>query len=320
MFARNGIYCNHCKPYTAYYDTDGQTQGLLLRIAIAEDPMNIRLIAQTELAAAQAITEAAGLPIPSGTLTLYLTLQPDGCFVAVEHDQIIAMVVGICYDAFAFIGAMTVHPDYQRRGIGATLMQHVLKWIDNRGIPSVVLEATAQGEPLYRKLGFVEDYRTVVYAREAGAGSDLDCQLARELVEPMTESDLDKILAFDTPCFGADRHRVLTEGFSRWPNRAFLARDRAGHLAGYVLASDTRIGPWVATDAAAAEALLDAALTLPFTSGPTAALPGLNRVGGSLLLRAGFEPQRSTSHMRRGGTGIVGKPEAIFGRMTLGIG
>lgn len=282
--------------------------------------MDIRCITPTELPAAEAMTHAAGLPIGLENLALYQALQPDGFFVAVDEGNIVGTAAVVCYDTCAFVGAVAVHPSSQGRGMGTALMHHLLAWTDARDVFPVLLEATPQGEPLYRKLGFVEDYRTVVYARERDAASDLDCQLARELVAPMTPSALDAVAAFDAPGFGAMRRHVLAEAFARWPERAFVAHDHAGRLAGYALASKSRIGPWVATDAAAAEALLDAALTLPFASGPVVALPGLNKVGGTLLLRAGFEPQRNTWHMRRGGTDIIGRPEAIFGRMTLGLG
>ncbi len=45
--------------------------------------------------------------------------------------------------------------DWRRRGLAALLMQHVLDWSRSRGIRSLVLHASADGRPLYEKLGFV---------------------------------------------------------------------------------------------------------------------------------------------------------------------
>ena len=46
-------------------------------------------------------------------------------------------------------------PDHRRRGHGHACLVAVLSWFDGRYVPVVDLTATAEGEPLYRDLGFV---------------------------------------------------------------------------------------------------------------------------------------------------------------------
>lgn len=45
-------------------------------------------------------------------------------------------------------------PRWRRRGIAELLMREVLRFVKQRGIDNVVLHASAQGRPLYEKLGF----------------------------------------------------------------------------------------------------------------------------------------------------------------------
>ena len=47
-----------------------------------------------------------------------------------------------------------VRPAYRRRGLARKLMQTLVDWCQAQGIPTVTLEASDQGRPLYDSLGF----------------------------------------------------------------------------------------------------------------------------------------------------------------------
>lgn len=47
-------------------------------------------------------------------------------------------------------------PAHRRRGYSRACMEALLDWYRERGIPVVTLHASTDGEPLYRKLGFVD--------------------------------------------------------------------------------------------------------------------------------------------------------------------
>jgi GNAT superfamily N-acetyltransferase len=95
-------------------------------------------------------------------LQRYLTLQPDGAFVAKEHGNIVGFAAALDYGAFAYIGLMSVHPARQKQGIGHRLMEQLLSWLEMRNCPTVLLDATPVGFPLYQQFGFSEDDTTVV--------------------------------------------------------------------------------------------------------------------------------------------------------------
>lgn len=54
----------------------------------------------------------------------------------------------------ARIGRMAVLPDYRRRGIGAAIMQHMLRLAQRRGHRRIILHAQVQAVPFYTSLGF----------------------------------------------------------------------------------------------------------------------------------------------------------------------
>src|SRR5262245_65652255 len=100
---------------------------------------------------------------------------------------------------------MAVHPSAQRRGVGLALMERWLAWLDARGCPMALLDATDMGAPLYARLGFVEDAKTYAFRRD-------DCSLAPRLsarVSRLRAVDLPALVDFDTPLFGAARPMVF---------------------------------------------------------------------------------------------------------------
>ncbi|MEU5899477.1 MULTISPECIES: GNAT family N-acetyltransferase [Streptomyces] len=64
------------------------------------------------------------------------------------------------------IGVVT-DPAYRRRGHSRAIMRTLLDWFDTRGASRVDLYASAQGEPLYRDLGFVDHPDPALYWRPA---------------------------------------------------------------------------------------------------------------------------------------------------------
>ena len=62
-------------------------------------------------------------------------------------------------------------PAYQKRGLASRLLKHVFRFADEQGKPAYI-EATADGFPLYQKLGFKEvDIVEVDLSRYGGRGT-----------------------------------------------------------------------------------------------------------------------------------------------------
>lgn len=62
----------------------------------------------------------------------------------------------------AYVSAVAVRPDWQRRGVGRALMERLLA--GREGV-KFVLRTSPEGEPLYRSLGFVDADRILVRPR-----------------------------------------------------------------------------------------------------------------------------------------------------------
>jgi GNAT superfamily N-acetyltransferase len=279
--------------------------------------ITIRMMTLADLDAVDPILQAAyGGPSRKDRVRRYLKLQPDG-WLLVSLDGVPAGVGGATnYGPLAYIGLVATHPAMQRRGIAAALMERLLAWLDERGCPLVLLDASEAGVPLYLRLGFVEEEKTVVFRLD-------DCTLpahVSECVATIGADDIPALVAFDGPIFGADRTAVFAAHLDEYPGRAFVARDAAGQIDGYLFAQAQTLGPWAARTPDAAEALLAAALTLQFDGAPGAIAPASNPAATPLLLRYGFSPQRTLRHMRRGGAAPPGRRALLYGQSSLAIG
>jgi GNAT superfamily N-acetyltransferase len=279
--------------------------------------IEVRTLTTADLDTADTILMAAyGGASRKQRLQSYLKLQPDGWILA-HWDGMPAGVAGATYyGPFAYIGLVAVHPTYQRRGIALAMMQHLLNWSVERGRPILQLDASSSGAPLYERLGFVDDEKTVGFMQD-------DCAHRPPLSErvgQLRSSDIPALVTFDTPIFGAQRAAVFEIFLGEAPERAFVARDAAGQICGYLFAQPATIGPWAARTAGDAEALLGAALQLTFEAGPFVLAPSSNAEASNLLLRYGFSPNRSLRHMRLGGEGPIGQHALLYGLASFAIG
>jgi GNAT superfamily N-acetyltransferase len=228
-------------------------------------------------------------------LRMYLALQPTGWLLAEHEQQPIGLAGALNYGPLAYIGLVGVLPSWQRQGVGRRLMNALLAHLDAAGCPTAVLDATPAGMRLYSECGFVEDEQTETYAQNF-------CVLSPPTPHEVTHwqpTDLEEIIAFDTPIFGAERRTVLARLFAEYADRAFVVR-RNQIIEGYLIARYDQLGPWVAINPQATEGLLHAAMHLPFAGPPRVQVPGANRTTIQLLEEYGFVHQRTLHHMRRG--------------------
>jgi GNAT superfamily N-acetyltransferase len=246
----------------------------------------------------------------------YLRLEPTGWFMAEWNGAPAGMVGAVDYGSRAWLGLMAVDPPLQGRGIAGALMASVLEWLDQR-CPTVVLDASAAGAPLYEKLDFVDVDLVDAYRLQDRISP---CASVSVVVSPMTAEDFTEVAALDAVAFGHDRSAVVESFFVDDPGRAFVHRDQRGAVDGYLIAQPLRIGPWVASTYEAAEALLTAALALPYDDVPSILIPFTNTEGIALLEDRGFTRQRRLRHMRRGKPSIGDRRELRYGQASFTLG
>jgi predicted N-acetyltransferase YhbS len=253
-------------------------------------------------------------------------LQPEGVFVAERDGQVVATVGAVDYGDLAYVGLMAVSPDMQSQGIGRMLMEHLLGWLRERNCPVVLLDATDRGAAMYESMRFVEDAAAYVYVLPEGVRTHAHATAkgASTLsTRRATAEDLDALVAFDAPRFGADRRKLLTTLLVDQRQPCLVAYDTAGQLQGYLFLRAV-LGPWVAETDEIADVLLTAANAelAKQNSGapPSVMVPRSNTLALELLKRHGFIEQRRLRHMRLGGACPPGRPVCLFGQSSFAHG
>jgi hypothetical protein len=239
---------------------------------------------------------------------LYLDHDPNGSFIACDGDRPIGLVTTIRYRSSGFIGNLIVAPDHRSSGVGRALMERGLALLDDEGIETVRLDGDPPGIPLYRSLGFVDEWESL---RFRTTGRELSVP---ESVAKLSGRDLPAVAALDPEIFGDDRGRLLRLLVDRAERALWIERD--GSCAGFAFLIRTdrgvRIGPGAAADPAAAEALLTAAVAA-FPGEPlSVGVPAPARATIATLERLGFEPTPPSLRMVRGRRTAEGRPEQVL--------
>ncbi len=89
----------------------------------------------------------------------FISMEPEGCFVAeLDGSSVGTTTTCVFGHQVAWIAMVLVDKNVRGRGIGTTLLKHVLDYLSARKIETVRLDATPAGRPIYEKLGFVPEY------------------------------------------------------------------------------------------------------------------------------------------------------------------
>ncbi|GAB5377108.1 MAG: GNAT family N-acetyltransferase [Acuticoccus sp.] len=234
----------------------------------------------------------------------------DGLFAA---GRLIATAAAIHHGAgHGWIAMVLVDPAERGRGHAKRLLGAMIDRLAGEG-RGAGLDATALGQPLYEKLGFVAIGTFTRYAVTAAPLPAPSAPSTGNVIRPATAADAAAMAAYDAPAFGADRAAILAHLIARVPSAAHVAL-REGALAGYVLARDgvraTQIGSLVADDGATASALLQAALGM--VSGPVFIdAADAHAPFCTLLQDAGFAAQRTFTRMVLG-PARTDDPQKVF--------
>jgi GNAT superfamily N-acetyltransferase len=226
----------------------------------------------------------------------FLELGGAGCFVAELDGVAIGTTTTCIFGSVAWIAMVLVDVAARRQGVGSALLKHALAFLDERGVRTVRLDATASGQKVYEKLGFEPEYPLTRYegtAMQAGT---------RCLTEEATAAMISELIELDHPMTGTNRSRLLTRLFEETPE-AFRVLHAAGKLEGFITvrpgANATQIGPCVASAQA----------------GPILLAEALNRCAGqAVFVDVPCDHVRAVTTLEAGGL----KPQRYFMRMYRG--
>jgi GNAT superfamily N-acetyltransferase len=256
---------------------------------------------------------------------LFLRLSPRGCRAAVQNGRVVGTVTTVNYEnRFAWVGMVLVDPDVRGQGVGTQLLREAMNLL--RGIPSVRLDATPQGRPVYQRLGFKDEYELCRMQLTEVAADRLDNsqkslrsspgETGELTVRPVKAEDLAGVSEMDRRIFGADRHEILQWALQQSPDYAWIALS-SGDIKGYCFGRHgfnfDQVGPVLSQNQLVSQRLVTACLSSAKRGTRLIVDPLLHSPGWLEWLRlAGFVHQRPFTRMSLGANRHAGVPQEMW--------
>jgi len=272
--------------------------------------MRLRTMTQADIPAGMRLKEISGWNQTAQDWQRFLNASPNGCFIAELDSRAVGTATTVPYEnKFAWIGMVLVDPEYRGRGIGTRLLQKTITYLDEIIMPTMKLDATPLGQPLYEKLGFVTEYEIerLILTRNPE-------QLSNFPLAPMqsgiSNADLEIVAARDRELFGADRGDLLKSLHREAPELTSAVLNN-GDVQGYVFGRKgsfaDHIGPLMATDAETCRELVTAFLQGSARENLIVDCLISHSFAGGLLREHGFRYSRPLTRMFRGDNRFPGE-------------
>ncbi len=275
--------------------------------------MTIRTMTMADIPHGMRFKEAAGWNQTEADWERFLSLEPEGCFVAEMDGEVVGTATTCRFgQACGWIAMILVPPERRRQGIGSALFRHAVAYLEDRGVASVKLDATPVGRTVYLQVGFVDEYG--LQRREGIAPA-----VESHGVVPMGEAHLDAALALDRPIYGADRGNLLLrlhrEAQGAGGGRCGVFQKGGGEVEGYAMVRPGSraafIGPVVACTEEAGVDLFRWAMGRVAGEPVFFDIPMPNPVAVRLADEHGFAVQRPFTRMYRG-VNCPGDPTRVY--------
>jgi GNAT superfamily N-acetyltransferase len=277
--------------------------------------LRIRVMRPKEIANAIEWAAAEGWNPGLADAECFRTVDPEGFLIAELDGTPAATISCVNYDdRFAFLGFYIVRGDLRGRGYGLRVWNAA---IAHAGARTIGLDGVVAQQDNYRKSGFQLAYSNIRYGGSIGSLATPPADIV-----PLTDVPFATVEADDARVFPAPRTAFLRAWITA---RGHIGRAlvRDGKLAAWGVIRPCRrghkIGPLVADDRAAAEAMLAA---LVAAAGPDEVfldVPSVNREALALAQGHGLAPVFETARMY---TGAI-RPlllERVFGVTTFELG
>jgi GNAT superfamily N-acetyltransferase len=245
----------------------------------------------------------------------FAVVDPDGFLIGELDGAPAATISCVNYCAsFAFLGLYIVREDVRGRGHGLRIWNAA---IAHAGPRVIGLDGVVAQQQNYEKSGFKFAYANVRYGGTVAAP---DAQRAGVIA--MAEVPLAVVEAYDATVFPAPRTAFLRAWIGS-PGHVGRALVRDGQLAAWGVIrrcrKGSKIGPLVADDRDAAEAVLAALITSAGGGEIFLDVPSVNRDALALAQNLGLAPVFETARMYTSPIPPL-RLERVFGVTTLELG
>jgi GNAT superfamily N-acetyltransferase len=277
--------------------------------------LRIRVMRPKEIANAIDWAAAEGWNPGLADAECFRTVDPEGFLIAELDGTPAATISCVNYDdRFAFLGFYIVRGDLRGRGYGLRVWNAA---IAHAGARTIGLDGVVAQQDNYRKSGFQLAYSNIRYGGSIGSLATPPADIV-----PLTDVPFATVEADDARVFPAPRTAFLRAWITA---RGHIGRAlvRDGKLAAWGVIRPCRrghkIGPLIADDRAAAEAVLAALVAAAGADELFLDVPSVNRDALVLAQSHGLAPVFETARMY---TGAI-RPlllERVFGVTTFELG
>jgi GNAT superfamily N-acetyltransferase len=277
--------------------------------------LRIRTLSPDEVPLAVDWAAAEGWNPGLADAACFTSIDREGFLVGELEGEPAAMISCVNYnDSFAFLGFYIVRADLRGRGYGLRIWQQA---IAHAGPRVIGLDGVVAQQANYKKSGFALAYANVRYGGTVG---EVDAPKAG--VVAIGDVPFGMVEASDATVFPAPRTAFLRAWIGS-PGHIGRALLRDGELAAWGVIRPCRqgwkIGPLVAEDRAAAEAVLLALLAAKGDGEIFLDVPGVNPEAVALAERLGLSPVFETARMYTGAIPRLATGR-VFGVTTFELG
>jgi len=182
------------------------------------------------------------------------------CMVAEWNNKVVGTTTAINYsNNVAWIGMVLVDKGYRGQGVSKALLANIFKKLGH--CKSIKLDATPEGQKVYKKLDFKDEYSIVRMLNSSI--TDVPNLEGDTLPEPVQVKHIGEIIALDEFIFGANRTQLIKYLVNEYPEKAWLLK-RNDQITGFALGRDGnkyhQVGPVMASTINDAKILASKAL------------------------------------------------------------
>src|SRR6266581_3817560 len=258
--------------------------------------LRIRVMRPDDIALAADWAAAEGWNPGLADAACFATVDPGGFLIGEVDGAPAATISCVNYDErFAFLGFYIVRGDVRGRGHGLRMWNAAIAHAPGR---TIGLDGVVAQQENYRKSGFQLAYANIRYGGTVAARPAPPAGIV-----PLADVPFATVEADDATVFPAPRVPFLRAWISA---RGHIGRAlvRDGSLAAWGVIrpcrSGRRIGPLVADDRAAADAIMQALLASAGNCEIVLDIPAVNRDGIALAESLGLTPTFETARMYTG--------------------
>lgn len=176
------------------------------------------------------ITDTMNWNLTEQDFNFMMNLEPEGCFVLMHNSEKIGLTTTVSFGKVGWIGNLIVNESSRRKGAGSMLIKHAVNYLKSKSVKTIGLYSYKEKVNFYTRLGFKRDLEFKVLKGKAFSSPPKETRIGK-----MGESDIQKIIAFDSFYFGASREKLL-EKIARVKENLGYCHIENGEIFGYVMA------------------------------------------------------------------------------------